>query len=43
MRIRARKAWRRFSLRPLPLGGEMIIEDLTDEEEQAFYDAIDNL
>lgn len=29
--------------RPLPLGGEMIIEDLTDEEEQAFYDAIDNL
>lgn len=28
---------------PLPPLDEMIIEDLTDEEERAFYEAIDNL
>jgi hypothetical protein len=29
--------------RPIPPLDETIIEDLTEEEEQAFYDAIDNL
>ncbi len=29
--------------RPLPPLDEMIIEDLTEEEERAFYEAIDNL
>jgi hypothetical protein len=29
--------------RPLPPLNEMIIEDLTEEEERAFYEAIDNL
>ena len=29
--------------RPLPPLDETIIEDLTDEEERAFYEAIDNL
>jgi hypothetical protein len=29
--------------RPLPPLDEMIIEDLTEEEARAFYEAIDNL